>query len=92
MTESGGHIHLILPDPIERAACFRVLAAGADRVVRSFASADAWLEAEGDDLSAILLFHWRQPGRTDGAALLDRIAGSPAITAFVAAEQLSIAE
>ena len=92
MTESGGHIHLILPDPIERAACFRLLAAGSVRVVRSFASADAWIEADGDDLSGILLFHWRQPGRTDGAALLDRIAGSPAITAFVAAEQLSISE
>ncbi len=92
MTESGGHIHLILPDPVERAACFRALAAGGERVVRSFASADAWIEAEGDDLCAILLFRWRQPGRTDGAALLERIVGHPAILAFVAAEQLSIAE
>ena len=92
MTESGGHIHLIMPDPVERAACFRALAAGGERVVRSFASADAWIEAEGDDLCAILLFRWRQPGRTDGAALLERIAGHPAILAFVAAEQLSIAE
>ena len=92
MTESGGHIHLILPDPVERAACFRALAAGGERVVRSFASADAWIEAEGGDLCAILLFRWRQPGRTDGAALLERIAGHPAILAFVAAEQLSIAE
>lgn len=92
MTESGGHIHLILPDPVERAACFRVLAAGGGRVVRSFASADAWVEAEGDDLSGILLFRWRQPGRIDGAALLDRIAGRPAIVAFVAAERLNIAE
>ena len=60
--------------------------------MRSFASADAWIEAEGDDLCAILLFRWRQPGRTDGAALLERIVGHPAILAFVAAEQLSIAE
>ena len=92
VTESGGHIHLILPDPVERAACFRALAAGGARVVRSFASADAWIEAEGDDLSGILLFRWRQPGRTDGAALLDRVAGRPGIAAFVAAERLSIAE
>ncbi|HET6523391.1 response regulator transcription factor [Sphingopyxis sp.] len=92
MTESGDHIHLILPDPVERAACFRTLATGHARVVRSFASADAWIEAEGDDLSGVLLFRWRQPGRTDGTALLERIAGRPAILAFVAAEQLSIAE
>src|SRR3546814_15108057 len=78
VTESGGHIHLILPDPVERAACFRALAAGGERVVRSFASADAWIEADGDDLCAILLFRWRPPGRTDGAALLERIAGHPA--------------
>ncbi len=92
MTESGGHIHLILPDPTERAACFRVLAAGAERVVRGFASADAWIEAEADSSCGILLFHWRQPGITDGAALLGHIAARAGIVAFVAADQLSIAE
>ena len=92
VTESGGHIHLILPDPTERAACFRMLAAGSERIVRSFASADAWIEAEGEDSCGILLFHWCQPGRTGGAALLDRVAARAAIVAFGAAEQLSIAE
>ena len=92
MTENGGHIHLILPDPTERAACFRVLAAGADRIVRSFASAEAWIEADVGDTGGVLLFHWRQPGPVGGAALLDHIATRPGIVAFVAAEQLSIAE
>ncbi|AJA11154.1 LuxR family transcriptional regulator [Sphingopyxis fribergensis] len=92
VSENGGHIHLILPDPTERAACFRVLAAGSERIVRSFASADAWIEAEGGDSCAILLFHWRQPGATDGAALLDHVTVRGGIAAFVAAEQLSIAE
>ena len=92
VSENGGHIHLILPDPTERAACFRVLAAGSERIVRSFASADAWMEAEGSDSCTILLFHWRQPGATDGAALLDRVAGRTGIVTFVAAEQLNIAE
>lgn len=92
MTESGGHIHLILPDPTERAACFRTLAAGAERIVRSFASGDAWIEAGGEDLSGILLFRWRQPGAAGGAALLERVAGRAGIVTFVAAEQLSIAE
>lgn len=92
VTDIGDHIHLVLPDATERAACFRTLAAGTGRVVRSFASADAWIEAEGEDSCAILLFHWRQPGAADGAALLDRVAEHDGITAFVAAEQLSIAE
>lgn len=92
MTETGGHIHLILPDPTERAACFRTLAAGTERIVRSFANADAWIEAAGDETCAILLFRWEQPGRTDGVALLERIAGRAGIIAFVAAERLSIAE
>ena len=92
MSDFAAHIHLILPDPTERAACFRALTAGGERVVRSFASADDWLEAEDDEAGAILLFRWRQPGRTDGAALLNRIAARPGIIAFVAAEQLSIAE
>jgi two-component system response regulator FixJ len=92
VTDTGGHIHLVLPDATERAACFRTLAAGARRVVRSFASADAWIEAEGEDSCAVLLFHWRQPGAADGAALLDHVAARADIAAFVAAEQLSIAE
>jgi len=92
MSDTGGHIHLILPDATERAACFRAIAAGTTRVVRSFASADAWLEAEPDPGEAILLFRWRQPGTVSGAALLDRIAPCPGLVAFVAADRLSIAE
>lgn len=92
VTDIGAHIHLVLPDATERAACFRTLAAGGGRIVRSFASADAWIEAESEDSCAILLFHWRQPGTADGAALLDRAAARPGIAVFVAAEQLSIAE
>lgn len=92
MIENGGHIHLILPDATERAACFRVLAEGGGRIVRSFASADAWFEARADADCAILLFHWRQPGKQGGAALLDRIGGRADVTAFVAADHLSIPE
>ena len=92
MSDVASHIHLILPDPTERAACFRALAAGGGRVVRCFASADDWLSGEGDSGSAILLFRWHQPGRIGGAALLERIAGRADMAAFVAAEQLSIAE
>lgn len=94
MSDFAGHIHLILPDPTERAACFRALAGGGTRVVRSFASADDWLDAEADidSAGAILLFRWHQPGRTGGAALLGRVAARPDIVAFVAADQLSIAE
>ncbi|WP_293647847.1 response regulator transcription factor [Sphingopyxis sp. RIFCSPHIGHO2_12_FULL_65_19] len=92
MTDIGGHIHLVLPDATERAACFRALAAGTERIVRSFASADAWIEAAGEDSCGILLFHWRQPGTADGATLLGRVAARAGIAAFVAAEQLSIAE
>ncbi|WP_432768496.1 MAG: helix-turn-helix transcriptional regulator [Sphingopyxis sp.] len=91
MTDAGGHIHLILPDATERAACFRALAAGGDRVVRSFASADAWIEA-ADAAGAILLFRWHQPGATSGAALLKRLALREDVTSFVAAERLTIAE
>ncbi|MGB3318862.1 MAG: helix-turn-helix transcriptional regulator, partial [Sphingopyxis granuli] len=92
MSDSGGHIHLVLPDPVERAACFRLLARGANRVVRSFASADAWLEAQDGARGGILLLRWRQPGPTSGAALLDRIAGRGDLIAFVAAERLSFDE
>lgn len=92
MNDAGGHIHLVLPDPIERAACFRVLAGAGGRIVRSFASADAWLEAEADHQGGILLFHWRQPGATSGAALLGRVAGQADMTIFVAADHLTIAE
>lgn len=92
VSDSGGHIHLVLPDPVERAACFRLLAHGANRVVRSFASADAWLEAQDGARGGILLLRWRQPGPTSGAALLDRIAGRGDLIAFVAAERLSFDE
>lgn len=92
VNQSRGHIHLVLPDPIERAACFHVLAATGGHVIRSFASADAWLEAGADDEGGILLFHWRQPGPTSGAALLDRVAGRAGTTIFVAADRLNIAE
>lgn len=91
MTESGGHIHLILPDPTERAACFRMLATGGGRIVRSFASAEAWVEA-GSDEAAILLFHWQQPGRVSGAALLDATAERGDLIRFVAARRLDVAE
>ena len=93
MSETRGEIHLVLPDPVERAACFRVLAAGAARVVRSFASADDYLGAEADRAGGLLLFHWRQPGATSGAALLSHVAARrPDIAAILAAERLSLAE
>jgi two-component system response regulator FixJ len=97
VSDCGGHIHLILPDPAERAACFRALAVGAGRIVRCFASADDWIDGDGDGDDgkgggAILLFRWHQPGRVSGAALLERIAGRSDLAVFVAAEQLSIAE
>lgn len=92
VNESGGHIHLILPDAIERAACFRVLAEGGGRIVRSFASAADWIEAAAGDDCAILLFHWQQPGKVDGAALLERIGGRGETAVFVAASRLSIAD
>ncbi len=69
-----------------------MLAAAEGRVIRSFASADAWLEAGADREGGILLFHWRQPGATSGAALLDRVAGRAGTTIFVAADRLTIAE
>jgi two-component system response regulator FixJ len=92
MTDAGGPIHLVLPDPIERAACFRALAAGAGGIIRSFASADDYLDAGAAQGSAILLFHWRQPGRVDGEALLHHVAARTGILSFVAAERLSLAE
>ncbi len=92
MTYIGDHIHLILPDATERAACFRALAAGGTRIVRAFASADAWLDAQVEAGEAILLLRWRQPGATSGAALLDHLAAQSGAIVFVAAERLSIAE
>jgi len=94
VTDFGGHIHLILPDPTERAACFRALTAGRDRIVRSFARAEDWIDAgaDRDGSGAILLFHWHQSGPIGGAALLERIVARGNIAVFVAAEQLSIAE
>lgn len=92
MNAIGGHIHLVLPDPTERAACFRALAAGTRHVVRSFANAEAWLDADADRTGGVLLFHWRQPGPVGGDALLARLAGRGDIIAFVAADRLDIAE
>jgi two-component system response regulator FixJ len=92
VSDIGSPIHLVLPDPTERAACFRALSAGASCIIRSFASADAWLEADGDGTGGILLFHWRQPGTVSGEALLSRIAARRDIIAFVAADRLDIAE
>lgn len=92
MTENGGHIHLILPDATERAACFRILAEGGGRIVRSFASAAAWFEAGADADCAILLFAWHQPGDLGGAALLDRVGERGDVTIFVAASRLTIEE
>jgi two-component system, LuxR family, response regulator FixJ len=92
VSDFAAHIHLVLPDPTERTACFRALSGDGNRIVRSFANGDAWLDADGDSGGAILVFRWYQPGRIDGAALLDRIAARDDIAAFVVAEQLSIAE
>lgn len=94
VSDHGGHIHLILPDAVERTACFRVLAETPGRIVRSFASAEAWVEAGADTDTdcAILLFHWHQPGAIDGAALLARLAGQVGLAAFVAASRLTIDE
>lgn len=92
MTENGGHIHLILPDAVERAACFRVLADRPGRIVRSFANGAAWLEAGANGDCAILLFHWCQPGGVGGEALLGHIGGRCDITAFVAASRLTVEE
>jgi len=94
VSDVAAHIHLILPEPTERAACFRALGVSGERIVRCFANADDWVDAgaDRDGSGAILLFRWHQPGRIGGAALLERIAGRADIAAFVAAEQLSIAE
>lgn len=92
MNENGGHIHLILPDAVERAACFRVLADRPGRIVRSFANGAAWIEAGADRDCAILLFHWHQPGGIGGEAVLNRIGGRSDITAFVTASRLTIEE
>ena len=92
MTDARGQIHLVLPDPVERAACFRVLAAGEARIIRSFASADDYLGAGAEQGGGLLLFHWHQPGSTTGSDLLDRVGGRSDILAFVAAEWLTLAE
>lgn len=92
MSDNGASIHLILPDAVERAACFRVLAEGGGRIVRSFASAEAWFEAEADRDCAFLLFQWHQPGAVDGAALLERVGARADIACFVAASRLDIVE
>ncbi len=93
MSEAGGHIHLVLPDPIERAACFRALTSR-NRIVRSFASADDWLAAVADDDrgSMILLCQWRQPGRTNAAELLAHAAKREHVCILVAADALEVGE
>jgi two-component system response regulator FixJ len=92
VSDTSGEIHLVLPDATERAACFRLLAAGAARVVRSFASADDYLAAEADRAGGLLLLHWCQPGAISGAALLAHVAARPDMMAFVAAERLTVEE
>lgn len=91
VSDAAGHIHLVLPDPVERAACFRLLARNG-RVVRGFASADDWLEAADEAAGGVLLFHWRQPGQVGGAALLASVAARDDMAVFVAADRLDIAE
>jgi two-component system response regulator FixJ len=91
MQMSGAHIHLVLPDATERAACFRALADGR-HIVRSFANGADWLDAGAADDCAVLLFHWAQPGAVDGSAMLAAIAQSPDIACFVAASRLSVSE
>lgn len=91
MSEDQGQIQLILPDAIERGACFRALVAGAPRVVRSFASADDYLAAGAEAAGGIVVMRWEQPGGA-GATLLERLCGRGEIVPLVAAERLSLAE
>jgi two-component system response regulator FixJ len=93
VSASDSPVHLVLPDPIERAACFRALATR-NRIVRSFASADDWLTAVADDdhHSMILLCQWRQPGRTTAAELLAHAAKREHVCILVAADTLEVGE
>lgn len=91
MSEDQGQIQLILPDAIERSACFRALVAGAPRVVRGFASGEDYLAAGAEAAGGIVLMRWEQPGG-GGAALLERLCGRADIVLLVAAERLSLAE
>ena len=92
MSEDQGQIQLILPDAIERSACFRALVAGAPRVVRGFASGEDYLAAGAEAAGGIILMRWEQPGGGGGAALLERLCGRADIVLLVAAERLSLAE
>ncbi|WP_232314640.1 response regulator transcription factor [Sphingopyxis sp. QXT-31] len=91
MSEDQGQIQLILPDAIERSACFRALVAGAPRVVRGFASGEDYLAAGAEAASGIIVMRWEQPDG-GGAALLERLCGRADIVLLVAAERLSLAE
>lgn len=90
MSEDHGQIQLILPDAIERSACFRALVAGVPRVVRGFASSDDYLAAGADAAGGIVLLRWEEPG--GGATMLERLGGRADIVLLVAAERLSLAE
>lgn len=92
MSEDQGQIQLILPDAIERSACFRALVAGAPRVVRGFASGEDYLAAGAEAAGGVVLMRWEQPGGVAGAALLERLCGRSDIVLLVAAERLSLAE
>lgn len=93
MSENCGHIHLVLPDPNERAACFRALASRS-RIVRGFASADDWFAAAPlDDCdNMVLLCQWRQPGRATAAALLAAAAKRERVRTLVVADSLEVGE
>lgn len=88
----GGHITLILPDPRQRAASFHALATDGDRVIRSFAHAEDYLEAADDVAGGVAILHWAQPGAIGGRALLAAIAARGDLEALVVADQLSLAE
>ena len=88
--DAAAHIQLLLPDADERGACFRLLDVEPGRVVRSFASADDWIDS--DRRGGVLLFHWDQPGRVCGRTLLRLLRGRDDIVAIVAAAALDIAE
>jgi two-component system, LuxR family, response regulator FixJ len=88
----GGHITLILPDPDQRAASFHALADCGGRVIRSFASAEDYLESEKDVAGGVALLHWTQPGDICGRSLLGAIAARGDLEALVVADRLSLAE
>lgn len=92
VSEDHAQIQLILPDAIERGACFRTLAAGMPRIVRSFGSADDFLAAGTEAVAGIIVMRWEQPGRIGGAALLERLRARADVVPLIAAERLGLAE